>query len=651
MLSAVAFIKEKRKILASLLFTVGILSALIEGMILVSRPQTYRSKAADIIQPSDLQNIAEFTSPKNFYKLPYNKRYWTVGNFGQRVVFNLNKEYGSARLDIIEGESTKDLDNLKDEIVKNSLLPPAKIDSIQFKGKPSYLISYKENIIGEDIFYDQLLFKENNQYFILEKRVPKFSLNQSLLDNLLQSISFVSSNSQIKGVSNPFPDLTTVELVDLVRPSVISIVNVYCLQIVNLAPSISGFSKPQYNFCGLTKGSGFIVTESGVVATNGHVVKIYPEESLMTNLLNGGNKDFTADLIRGLYLSKGQLLTQSQIEDFYQQTNANPHYLDRYLSEILRLVEKKILALNISEEKYYVNVGDAPIRIDHQKMGSGDYINAVIPSQTTYTAKLLDFDFPNRYSFNAVINKIYQQGSDVALLQITNSSNNLFPALELGNTHFLKEGSDLIIAGYPILVEGADVPYSSISYKTSTKPTFTRGIVSAVKQDPSNKKIFQTDASIDHGNSGGPAFNLSAEVIGIASFQTDSQSGNFNFLRDVEDLKELMSKNSINNQLDEVSMNWREGLAEFRDQHFSRAIKYFKKVEKLNPTHPSVKEFIRLSEEAITRGENLEGLRGYIGNRQAQDIMLVVFGAISIVSFMSAGFLTALPLFERNSLT
>lgn len=621
---------------------------MVDVVILSQRPQIYHSKAAEQTTYI-LQNTVEFTSPKTFYRISYDKRYWTTSTFGPRVIFNLNKEYGAARLDIIEGESEKDLNILTDEIVKSSTVTPTKIEPVSLKEKPASLITYKEQVIDQDVYFEKLIVKEGNRFVTLEKRVPKLGYDQSYLDNLLQSFSFnnLPNSEQVKGISQLPADLTTVELVDLVRPSIANIVYVYCLDIINLQPNLSLLSKPQYQFCGSSKGSGLIVNEGGVVATNGHVVKIYPEEGLVINLLNMGSKLFTDDLIRGIYLSKGQLPTQSQVDDFAKEINSNPHYLDRLLEEIFDLIGKKIISLSTSDEKYYVNVGNEPTKIDYQKLGKGDVLNSVIPSGTTYTAKLLDFNYPNRYSFEAIVNKNYKQGADVALLRI-DTSNHLFPALELGNTENLREGSEIIIAGYPTLVEGAEDPRSAVSFKTSTKPSITRGVISAVKQDVTGKTILQTDASIDHGNSGGPGFNSSGQVIGIATFMAESQSGNFNFLRDVSELKNLMSKNKVENKQDKLTNYWRKGLDDFRNQYYNQAIKNFKEVEALSPSHPTVKEFIEASEEAIARGESLEGLASFVKGKNS-NVLLMVFGGIAVISFMSAGFLTALPLFARDT--
>ncbi len=466
----------------------------------------------------------------------------------------------------------------------------------------------------------------------MEKRAPSIGDGHLFLANLLAGLSFTP---KVKGIASAPDKLNTVELVDLIRPSVANIVYVYCLDIVSLTPS-SKLSKPRYHFCSSSKGSGFIINEEGVVATNGHVTKVYPEEGLVANLLQPGGKQLTMDLIRSIGLS----------EQFYQDLGANPQYLDRLLTDIFDLISKKMISIANTNEAYYVNVGNEPIEVDYQKINQGDFSKAVTPSSTTYTASLIDFNYPNKYSYEAVVNKNYHRGADVALLSINNTQS-LFPALELGSIDSLRAGSDVVVAGYPTLVEGEKDPRAAISYKTSTKPTITKGIISAVKQDLTNQTVLQTDASIDHGNSGGPAFNTLGQVVGIATFMSESQSGNFNFLRDISELKSLMAKNNIENKLGSLSENFRKGLAEYRNQYYRSAIKYFKKVESQSPSHPTVKELINLSEQAIAKGESLEGLASFTKGKYA-NMMLLIFGGISIVSFMSASFLAILPFFRQE---
>ncbi|MCB0495807.1 MAG: trypsin-like peptidase domain-containing protein [Cyclobacteriaceae bacterium] len=107
------------------------------------------------------------------------------------------------------------------------------------------------------------------------------------------------------------------------------------------------------------------------------------------------------------------------------------------------------------------------------------------------------------------------KGSDVALLKLVWIPKSMEVA-KMGN-------SDQVQIGDPIIVIGA--PYG-LSHSLS------KGIISGRHSDSefsegfTRNEFFQTDASINHGNSGGPMFNMNGEVIGLVSFIL-SESGGF----------------------------------------------------------------------------------------------------------------------------
>jgi serine protease Do len=91
---------------------------------------------------------------------------------------------------------------------------------------------------------------------------------------------------------------------------------------------------------------------------------------------------------------------------------------------------------------------------------------------------------------------------DVALLRI--ASGPKLKALAFGDSDKLRAGDTVIAIGSPFGFDN----------------TVTHGIVSAVNRDimesPFDEYI-QTDAPINHGNSGGPLFNMAGEVVGMNS--------------------------------------------------------------------------------------------------------------------------------------
>jgi serine protease Do len=93
--------------------------------------------------------------------------------------------------------------------------------------------------------------------------------------------------------------------------------------------------------------------------------------------------------------------------------------------------------------------------------------------------------------------------SDIAVLK---TDGNVPAVAKLGNSDVLQPGESVIAIGSPL---------------GNFKNTVTVGVVSATGRSIDNgngyqiENLIQTDAAINHGNSGGPLVNLAGEVVGI----------------------------------------------------------------------------------------------------------------------------------------
>jgi len=86
------------------------------------------------------------------------------------------------------------------------------------------------------------------------------------------------------------------------------------------------------------------------------------------------------------------------------------------------------------------------------------------------------------------------------------------PIVELGDSDSVRKGDRLIVMGNPLgVLEGS----------------VTEGILSGVRE-LEGLRVFQMDAAVSHGNSGGPVVNSEGQVVGVTSFKlTGGESLNF----------------------------------------------------------------------------------------------------------------------------
>ena len=96
---------------------------------------------------------------------------------------------------------------------------------------------------------------------------------------------------------------------------------------------------------------------------------------------------------------------------------------------------------------------------------------------------------------------------DLALLSVETR----LPSLDLSRSHVFKRGEDVTIIGSPGLGHDVVLPNA-----------LTRGIMST-KVELDGHSFYQLGAAVNPGNSGGPAFNDSGEVIGVVTAKAARQ--------------------------------------------------------------------------------------------------------------------------------
>src|SRR5262245_20005307 len=151
-----------------------------------------------------------------------------------------------------------------------------------------------------------------------------------------------------------------------------------------------------------------------------------------------------------------------------------------------------------------------------QALGSGFVYDAaghvITNDHVVDGAQSISVRFWNGASYKATLVGA-DPSTDLAVIKVDAPASMLHP-LALGDSGSLQVGQGVIAIGSPF---GLEV-------------TVTAGIVSALHREmtaPNNFTIadaIQTDAAIDHGNSGGPLLDLDAKVIGVNA-QIESDSG------------------------------------------------------------------------------------------------------------------------------
>jgi serine protease Do len=289
-----------------------------------------------------------------------------------------------------------------------------------------------------------------------------------------------------------------------------------------------------------SSGSGFILTPDGYMVTNAHVVA-------------------TADSdVQGMFVdSELQKLIPADLQT---------------LQDTLKSVQ-----LSAEEQTMYQDAVKA-YYLDSMKMTPWNppqvtaQIGIAIPGLSTLTKAV-----------PADVKQVGQitPGKDVAVLKIEQTN---LPTVPIGDDTKLQVGDKIFIIGYPA---AADLGTAA----AGSEPSMTAGLVSARQTMPGGWQAIQTDAAINHGNSGGPAFNDQGQAIGLATF-TINNAQNVNFLVPMSVVNEFLNGQNIKPQQSDLSTQWIAAINDLEANNCSKAQHEFEQIKNLNPGFPYVQDKI-----------------------------------------------------------
>lgn len=367
----------------------------------------------------------------------------------------------------------------------------------------------------------------------------------------------------------------------LYGPAVVKIYNVYCMDI-----EVKGVKFIEDACEGMT-GSGFFVSQDGYIATNGHVATSDAKDvaiSTAVKLYQKGNRTKLEALITlsGIKASDISGMTQEKaLATIIDKMYDIPSSVIKKANSVNNL----LVALNDKSPDIKKLTEDTQYRV---KYNEGSNIKQADLKASDYS----QFDYINGF-----------EKSDIAIIKIDGEN---YPITKLGDIDDAIQGSDLSILGFP-----SNATENGIVDSLSNIVSLTTGKVSSIKEAAgSRNKVLETTTTIGHGNSGGPAIIDNGTVVGIATYTADGSGtgdGVFNYIRDINDLKNLASKKSITFDTNsKTQTKWEQGIGYFYTAHYSKSLEYFNLVKTLYPNSTRVDEFIAAANKRIENGEDVK---------------------------------------------
>ena len=493
-------------------------------------------------------------------------------------------------------------------------------------------------------YYDDFYFTVQNDrpYWASIRNIKPVNADQvPLLEAVIASVTYDTEDAEPavietsanvinlpKGTSYTPEPVDTVSLLPVVlknQPAVVRIAASYCFDgslRTSSGQTVGSFTAA----CAAGVGSGSIISSDGYIATNGHVVRFTPAEALQSaiDLAYGFDRTETINSVAATvieyYVAEGQI-TRSAADSFIQQVESGS--LEAIATAIDLSYAIPPSAIIASEERYHyaIQTSNEPFRLADTTTGDAvfTYTNTILE------ASYIDSNFTNDGSAGLSPNTV---GSDVALLKMEGS----FPIITLGSIDSINESTLMTALGYPAFVDGA-----LGTEQETTVPSVTQGGLVEKLYTPADAEhlLIRTTIPISGGNSGGPSFDEDGLQVGLNTYGSiecpDQNCFGNGIARDVQDLKELIEKNSISlNTNSTITNTWNEGLEALQNGDGNAAKRAFESVAASYPANYLADDLAVLS-ESVSGGTPFFGTTANSNGLNVQTIFLVIAGLIVLL--------------------
>ena len=283
-------------------------------------------------------------------------------------------------------------------------------------------------------------------------------------------------------------------------------------------------------------GSGFVVSTDGYIVTNSHVVSLQTTKmDVMTNMVLPAMYD-------------GALaLNEDETKKVFQDEIATFEF------------SKKVFEFVSAHSSFDVTQDIAVLNPSSHKEKLDELIAEGFPVRIV-----------------SVNDHFYDDGKDVALIKIEQDN---LPTVSLGTSDLINVGKQVSLFGFPSTAE--------FNQHNPLESTFTQGNISALK-DSENKdfKVFQTDAKVSEGSSGGPLVDDDGTVLGIVTFQTDqlqkNSGDNFAFAIPIEMAQKMIDDTGVHIQPSEYQSQLQQGMQAMQSKRCASALTAFDRAHDKN---------------------------------------------------------------------
>lgn len=548
---------------------------------------------------------------KGTVKISFDRTKWTIGYQSEQSLslFTTSNSDGTISMylaDVYSQDAVKDVAALREQLSKKISSKRSYFDE---KSYPFEIVDGPTTVELAGINFEKMTYKYNygtepstiESIYVgyINGKQKQLDITTRYYSNKVESSELIEETIKTLVIDNT--DIYSMSRSNVLGDSSVSInsatilgqastVRIYSKECntISFSSSLRGYvsAGKSYDVCFAGFGSGFVINDQGNVVTNAHVADPNNFDVILSGWSLDGRfeKDFGQDFMNTI---------SSQL-DAARIASLNEDQVQYLLYLVLSSIEENdLLTITPSSKEVYVQ-GTVAFDINPKTL-------EVKESEKHYKATLISSNeisssYKSAYSEEEGMSDV----SDLALLQTDIVTGH--PSLPL-STIGTVAGQDIFVVGYPGLVDNSKL----IDTSALLSSTVTAGTVSAIKPNTTNTfDLLQIDASVDHGNSGGPIINSDGELVGVATYGIGaSSSGNYNAGVSSTEVDRFLSDASISLVQNDARESLESAMKDISKEYYSRAQT---KLENILADEASLsvilEPFIELCEAKVADGQD-----------------------------------------------
>ena len=341
-------------------------------------------------------------------------------------------------------------------------------------------------------------------------------------------------------------------------------------------------------------GSGFIISNDGMVATAASNINISPREAIKAYITNSTDSEQASSRLDRIlqYMMEAKILMQTDVDAIMAGLSERNQDVIEKIHVLADMIDNEYISLARENYAYAVQTSNKPIVVNKKKDGNLEF---------AYSDDVLEAELIGKKSDDEKTQSDISKGdnlkNDVGILKLKNAST--YPTIPLAASSTVAKNGPVNIEGLPMYTIGT---LSTGQIRPSAM--LKQGNADQVFGGADGQRLLVVSSPSHAGLTGGPAVNADGHAVGLATYNTAQCPGGecmaSSVVRDISEVKVLAKDNNKSiNSSSATSDIWNSAVSELIRGNYKKATNQFSDAARQYPQNYLASNFAEYARSKI----------------------------------------------------